>query len=211
MINVVIFEDHKARRNALKLLIDLQPDMQCIADFEDCSDLVENLRNDPPHVVLMDINMPRVDGITGVKLLQKHFPNTYIVIQTVFEDDEKIFDCLKSGAHGYILKKVSNEKLIDAIKEVMNGGVPMTPTVAKRVLNYFNKKSIEKQPEEFDLSKREIDILTELVNGLSHKMIGVKLNISVYTVGNHIKSIYQKLHVHNVSEAVATALQRNLI
>ncbi|MFD1140976.1 response regulator [Larkinella insperata] len=211
MIKVAIFEDHKARRGALKLLIDLQPDMYCIADYENCSGLVENLRYNVPHVVLMDINMPRVDGITGVKLLQKHYPDTYIIIQTVFDDDEKIFDCLRSGAHGYILKKVSNEKLIDAVKEVVNGGVPMTPSVAKRVLNFFNKNSIESRLSDFNLSSRELDILTELVNGLSHKMIAAKLCISVYTVGNHIKSIYQKLHVHSVSEAVATALQNNLL
>lgn len=211
MIKIVIFDDHKARRDALKLLISLQPGMICIGDFEDCTDLVINLKNNPPDVVLMDINMPGIGGIEGVKLLQKYFPFTYIIIQTVFEDDEKIFNCLMAGAHGYILKKASNEKLIDGIKEVVSGGAPMTPTIATRVLNYFSKKPVRNKKELFDLSKREIDILTELVKGLSHKMIAAKLFISVFTVNNHIKNIYQKLQVHSVSEAVATAIQKNIV
>ncbi|WP_221392723.1 response regulator transcription factor [Dyadobacter sp. NIV53] len=211
MIKIVIFDDHQARRDALKLLISLQPEMTCIADFEDCTNLVKNLKNNPPDVALMDINMPGIDGIEGVKLLNEYFPSTYIIMQTVFEDDEKIFDCLKAGAHGYILKKASNEKLIEGIKEVINGGAPMTPSIATRVLNYFSKKSVKNNSELFDLSRRETDILKELVNGLSHKMIAAKLFISVFTVNNHIKNIYQKLQVHSVSEAVATAIQKNIV
>ena len=211
MINVVIFDDHKARREALQLLIDLQPDMHCSATFEDCTDLVNNLQNNPPDVVLMDINMPNVDGIQGVKLLQAHFPATYIIMQTVFEEDEKIFNCLTAGAHGYILKKAANDKLIEAIKDVLNGGAPITPSIARRILAYVGQRSTKKNGEQFDLSKREIDILTELVNGLSHKMIAAKLFISVFTVNNHIKSIYQKLHVHRVPEAVTTAIQKNIV
>ena len=210
MIKVAVFDDHKARREALELLISLQPGMQCIAAFEDCSNLANNLKINPPDVALMDINMPRVDGIEGVKLLQEHFPATYIIIQTVFDDDEKIFNCLTAGAHGYILKKAPNEKLIEAIHEVINGGAPMTASIAKRVLDFFNKRS-KRNTETFDLSKREIEVLTELVNGLSHKMIAAKLFISVFTVNNHIKNIYEKLHVHSVSEAVVTAIQKNII
>ncbi len=210
MIKVAVFDDHKARREALELLINLQPGMQCIAAFDDCSNLVSRLKDDPPHVALMDIDMPGVDGIEGVKLLQQYFPSTYIIMQTVFEDDEKIFNCLVAGAHGYILKKTTNEKLIEAISEVLNGGVPMTATIAKRVLEFFRQQP-KRNTETFDLSKREIDVLTELVNGLSRKMIAAKLFLSVFTVNNHIKSIYEKLHVHNVSEAVATALQKNIV
>lgn len=210
MIKVAVFDDHKARREALELLINLQPGMQCVAAFEDCTNLVNNLKNNPPDVALMDINMPGVDGIQGVKILQQYFPATYIIIQTVFEDDDKIFNCLAAGAHGYILKKASNEKLMAGIHEVVNGGVPMTATIAKRVLDYFSKRS-KRNMETYALSKRETEVLTELVNGLSHKMIAAKLFISVFTVNNHIKSIYEKLHVHSVSEAVATAIQKNIV
>lgn len=121
MIKVVVFDDHKTRRDALEFLINLQPDMRCTVTFEDCTDLVDNLKNDSPDIVLMDIDMPNVDGIEGVKLLQKYYPSTYIIMQTVFEDDERIFNCLTAGAHGYILKKTSNEKLIEGIKDVLNG------------------------------------------------------------------------------------------
>lgn len=210
MIKVAVFDDHKARREALQLLINLQPGMQCIAAFEDCSNLVSRLKDNPPDVALMDINMPGVGGIEGVKLFQQYFPSTYIVMQTVFEDDENIFTCLAAGAHGYILKKASNDKIIEAISDVLNGGVPMTATIAQRVLKFFRQQP-KRNIETFDLSKREIEVLTELVNGLSHKMIAARLFISVFTVNNHIKKIYEKLHVHNASEAVATAIQKNIV
>jgi len=210
MISVAVFDDHKARREALELLINLQPSMRCIAVFEDCSNLVSRLKDNTPDVALMDINMPGVGGIEGVKLFQQHFPSTYIVMQTVFEDDENIFTCLAAGAHGYILKKASNDKIIEAISEVLNGGVPMSATIAQRVLKFFRQQP-KRKTDTFDLSKREIEVLTELVNGLSHKMIAARLFISVFTVNNHIKKIYEKLHVHNASEAVAIAIQRNIV
>lgn len=209
MINVAVFDDHKGRREALELLVSLQPDMQCIGSFGDCRNLVDNLNGNPPDVVLMDINMPNVDGIEGVKLLQRYYPATCIIIQTVFEDDEKIFACLTAGAHGYILKNATNDRLTEAIREVINGGVPMTASIARRVLDFFSKRA-GRHTETFDLSKREIEVLTELVNGSSQKMIAANLFISVYTVNNHIRHIYEKLHVHSVSEAVATAIQKTL-
>lgn len=211
MITIVIFNDHKERRDALKLLISFQQDMHCIADFEDCTDLVSNLKEAPPDVVLMDIRMPGLDGIEGVKLLHKHYPDTCIIMQTVFEDDEKIFSCLQAGAHGYLLKKASPEKLIEGIREVVNGGAPMTPVIARRVLQYFGKQRAKGDPGAFDLSKREIEILTHLVKGFSHKMIAAELFISIFTVNNHIKKIYTKLQVHSVSEAVSTALQKGIV
>ena len=211
MIKIAIFDDHKERRDALKLLISLRSSMECISDFENCTGLVANLRNDPPDVVLMDIHMPGTDGIEGVRLLQKHFPATYVIMQTVFDDDDKIFDCICAGAHGYILKKDSPEKLMEGITEVVNGGSPMTPSVARRVLQLFQKQSKKCDKESFDLSEREVEKLTCLVKGMSHKMIAAELYISIFTVNNHIKKIYQKLHVHSVSEAVVTAIQRNIV
>ncbi|MBE7171982.1 MAG: response regulator transcription factor [Williamsia sp.] len=211
MIKIVIFDDHKERRDALKLLISLQKEMCCIGEWETCRDLVSNLRDELPDVVLMDIHMPGMDGIQGVRLLQKHYPHVYIIMQTVFDDDEKIFDCILAGAHGYILKKDSPEKLMQGILEVVNGGAPMTPTIARRVIHLFQKQSRRSDREAFDLSSRELEILGLLVKGLSHKMIAAELYISIFTVNNHIKKIYQKLHVHSVSEAVVAAIQKNII
>lgn len=211
MIKIAIFDDHKHRRDALRLMISLRKDMECIGDFENCRNLVENLKNNVPDVVLMDINMPEVDGIEGVKLLQKYYPATYIIMQTIFEEEEKIFNCLLAGAHGYILKNAPNDKMIEGILEVVNGGAPMTPSIARRVLGYFNKKSEKNNKEEYNLSKREMDILNFLVKGYSHKMIAAELFLSIFTVNNHIKNIYTKLHVHSVSEAVATAIHKNIV
>ena len=211
MIKIVIFDDHAERRNALKLMIGFHSDMLCIGDYEDCSDLVENLRDDLPDVVLMDIHMPGVDGIAGVKLLQQHYPQVLIIMQTVFEDDDNLFKCLQAGAHGYILKQTPNDKVIESIRDVVNGGAPMTPSIARRVLQHFGHKKTKSNNENYNLSKRELDILSQLVKGLSHKMIAAELNISIFTVNNHIKNVYQKLQVHSVSEAVATAIQKNIV
>ncbi len=210
MIKIAIYDDHRERREALKLLIGLEEEMKCIGDFENCSNIVEDLRSDPPDVVLMDIDMPGVNGIEGVKLLRKHFSQTLIIMQTVFEDDDKIFNSILAGAHGYILKKTPPEQLIEGIYDVMNGGAPMTATVARKVLQMFRNQP-NKETGGFNLSQREIEILSCLVKGLSHKMIAAELHISAFTVGNHIKNIYQKLHVHSVSEAVATAIQKRIV
>ncbi|HTF28749.1 MAG TPA: response regulator transcription factor [Flavitalea sp.] len=211
MIKIVVFDDHQERRNALKLMISLETDMICTGDYEDCSDLVDKFCAEVPDVVLMDIHMPGVDGIEGVKLLQQHYPQVLIIMQTVFEDDDNLFKCLQAGAHGYILKQTPNDKVIDAIRDVMTGGAPMTPAIARRVLQHFGKNKPKSNNENYNLSKRELDILSNLVKGLSHKMIAAELYISIFTVNNHVKNIYQKRQVHSVSEAVATAIQKSIV
>ena len=211
MIKIVVFDDHQERRNALKLMISLETDMICTGDYEDCSDLVDKFCAEAPDVVLMDIHMPGVDGIEGVKQLQQHYPQVLIIMQTVFEDDDNLFKCLQAGAHGYILKQTPNDKVIDAIRDVMTGGAPMTPAIARRVLQHFGKNKPKSNNENYNLSKRELDILSQLVKGLSHKMIAAELYISIFTVNNHVKNIYQKLQVHSVSEAVATAIQKSIV
>jgi len=211
MIKIAIFDDHKHRRDALKLMLSLRQDMVCTGDYENCDNLVANLKTNIPDVVLMDINMPGIDGIEGVKLLKEYYPNIYIVMQTIFEDDARIFNSLLAGANGYILKSTSNEKMMDGILEVVNGGAPMTPSIARRVLSHFHKKPEKTNKELYNLSKRETELLDLMVNGYSHKMIAAKLFISINTVNNHVKNIYAKLHVHNASEAVATAIKKNII
>jgi len=205
MTKIVVFDDHRIRREALRLLISLDSSMQCIGAYENCSGLVENLSPDPPDVVLMDINMPQVNGIEGVKLLSEHFPKVFIIMQTVYEDDDHLFDALLAGAHGYLLKNTPNDKIIEAIKEVTEGGAPMTPSIARRVITYFNKKPAKKSAmEEYNLSARELEVLECLALGHSQKMVAEKLFLSKHTVGNHIKNIYQKMHVHNLSAAIAS-------
>jgi DNA-binding NarL/FixJ family response regulator len=158
----------------------------------------------------MDIEMPNVDGISGVKIINRLFPNVKVIMQTVFEDDEKIFDALRFGASGYILKKTDPSKIIEAIREVMNGGSPMTPSIATRVLKFFRDKGAV-DTQNFGLTTREMDILQHLVDGKSYKMISSDLNISYHTVNSHVKKIYDKLQVNSVSEAVSKALQQKII
>ena len=211
MIKIAIFDDHPSRRDALRMLLDITSDMQSIGEFENCNHLVEQLSKDIPHVVLMDIDMPGVNGIAGVRLIQQYFPDTYIIMQTVFEDNEKIFESIKAGAHGYILKKEPPDKLIEGIYDVVNGGAPMTSSIARKVIQYFNEKPKTDHKENFNLSQRETQILHHLVKGLSQKMIAAELGISSFTVNNHLKKIYQKLHVHNASEAVSKAIYKRII
>ena len=210
MIKIVIFDDHKHRCEALKFMINLNKQLECIGEYADCSNLLANLGSNPPDVVLMDIHMPGVDGIEGVKLLRKNFPQTFIIMQTVFDDDENLFNSLLAGAHGYLLKNAPVDKIIEAIMEVVDGGAPMTHSIARRVLAHFSKKPASNK-EEYNLSARETEILEWLVKGYSQKMVAAELYLSKFTVNNHIKNIYTKLHVHSVSEAVATALQKRIV
>ena len=153
--------------------------------------------------------MPLVNGLEGVRIIKEFSPNIHVIMQTVFEDDEKIFDALRFGASGYILKKTDPRQIIQAIEEVRNGGSPMTPSIATRVLHFFRKQH-ETKPDQYGLSDREKEILQHLINGLSYKMIAERLEISYNTVNSHIKKIYDKLQVHSVSEAVSKAIRSNI-
>ena len=211
MITIVIYDDHKNRRDGLKLLIDLEPDMVCLGEFDNCRNVVNDLSDILPDVILMDIDMPGMSGIEAVKLVRANYPSTLIIMQTVFDDDDKIFNSISAGANGYFLKKTDPEKLIEGIREVVQGGAPMTASVARRILNFFNEQAAIKTSNTFNLSAREIEVLIFLVKGYSQKMIAGELNISCFTVNNHLAKIYEKLHVHNASEAVATALNKKLV
>ena len=211
IIQVAVFDDNANRRNGLQLLINSTDGMQCVGIFSDCREVVMHISKCKPDVVLMDIDMPNVNGIEGLKLIRKHFPSIHILMQTVFDDDEKIFAAIYAGADGYILKKEHPAKLIEGIFEVMQGGAPMTPSVARQVLNLFNDKHRKKTTNEFNLSERETEILSLLVKGMSYKKIAAACNISITTVNSHIQDIYEKLHVHSATEAISKALGENLI
>ncbi|MBL7771230.1 MAG: response regulator transcription factor [Chitinophagaceae bacterium] len=211
-IQVVVFDDNKPRRELLQLLINSKESYQCIGAYEDCRMIVKKIASNIPDVILMDIDMPHVNGIEGLKLVKQHFPEVKILMQTVFEDEEKIFQAIMNGANGYILKKASPQKILDAITDVVQGGAPMTPTVAQQVLNLFQTKfGSSNQKMQFNLTNREHEILKLLVNGYSYKMICKELNLTYATVNSHISHLYEKLHVSSGAQAVAKALENNLL
>lgn len=210
-IRVAVFDDNKPRRELLQMLLNSTDGMQCTGAYEDCRHVLKNISDNTPHVVLMYIDMPYVNGIEGLMLIHRHFPEIKILMQTVFEDDDKIFNAIVAGADGYILKKTPPAKLIESIAEVMDGGAPMTPTIAKQVLLLFTNKHQKIPKEDFDLTYREQEILSLLVQGYSYKMIADKCNISYPTVNTHVTHIYQKLHVQSATEAVAKAIQNRIV
>lgn len=210
-IKVAVFDDNKSRRNGLQLLVDSCEGMKCTGIYADCRNVVNHLSDNRPHVVLMDIDMPNVNGIEGVILIRKYYPDIKILMQTVFEEDSKIFASICAGADGYILKKIKPEKIIESIREVTEGGAPMTPIIASQVLRLFKKLNKIPAAAQFDLSERELEILSLLVNGLSYKMISEKCFISYNTVNSHVKNIYKKLQVNSVAEAVSKAIKEQII
>ena len=209
MIRLVIYDDNVQRRNSLKALLSLTDGMQCVADFPDCSHVVADMEEHCPDVVLMDIEMPNVNGINGVTLIKKTYPDIRVIMQTVFEDTEKIFASLQAGAEGYILKTASAEKITQSIEEVYQGGAYMTPSVALRVMSFFVKPQTADQYQ--NLTPKELEVLKLLADGMSYKMVADKLGISYFTVNSHVKKIYEKLHVHSVGEAVALAFKNKIV
>lgn len=208
----MIFDDNLGRLESLSMLINQFDDMTCVGTFENCDQIIEKVKAAAPDVVLMDIDMPGMNGIDGLKLIRRAVPGVLVIMQTVFEDEDKIFDAVKSGAHGYFLKKTSPAKLIEGIRDVMEGGAPMTPSVAKKVLEAFTKPSLnKKRGAEFDLTPREMEILGHLVKGASYKMIADACGISWHTVNSHFKKIYEKLHVHSATEAISVAIEQKII
>jgi len=211
MIRVAIFDDNTERLDSLRILIDHHEDMQCSGIFADCNTALLDVAASKPDVVLMDIDMPGITGIEGVKILKEHYPQLPILMQTVFDDNERVFASICAGASGYILKKSSPPQIIQAIRDVYEGGAAMSSSVAKQVLKAFQTQMVLHTPANFDLSEREKQILGWLVKGLSHKMIGEQCFISVHTVNSHVKNIYEKLHVRSVSEAVAKAIKERIV
>jgi two-component system nitrate/nitrite response regulator NarL len=206
---IAIFDDNKDRRESLQYLIEMQEDMMCCGSFEDGSNVLHVMKACKPDVVLMDIEMPNVNGIEGAKLIKENHPQVMVLMQTVYEDDENLFESIKAGASGYLLKKATPEKIIEAIQEVREGGAPMSPSMASKVLRYFQTQTIS--PTNYALTDREKTILGLLVDGLSYKMIASKENISFHTVNSHVRKIYEKLHVHSLGEAVSKALRERLL
>ncbi len=207
MIKVAIIEDNNSLRRSLRNLIDDAPDMQCVAEFGNLLNVVSEFHKTSPHVVLMDIGLPHISGIEGVVTVKENFNDVLVLIFTVFEDDEKIFEAIKSGASGYLLKKTAPEEILEAIRSLYQGGAPMSASIARRVIESFQKNNSNTR-EVFNLTTRESEILHSLVEGLSYKKLSEKYFISISTVRTHIRHIYEKLHVNSKAQAVAKALKK---
>jgi DNA-binding NarL/FixJ family response regulator len=213
-IRVAIFEDNKLIRESLSLLVQGTPGLELAAAYPDCNNLLQRLENSKPQVVLMDISMPGMSGVEAVKVLKEQFPDIIVVMQTVFDDDEKVFEAICSGASGYLLKDTQPALIMQAIHDAYNGGAPMSPSIARKALSLFQKylapMAATRQPD-YQLTNREKEILQHLVNGNSYKQIAAMCNISFDTVRTHIRNVYEKLHVASSTEAVAKALRERLV
>jgi DNA-binding NarL/FixJ family response regulator len=212
-IRVAIFEDNKLVRDAFQVILAGTPGYTCTGAFADGNRWELDIRRSEPDVVLMDIEMPGLNGIEITKNICEKFPDVKILIQTVFNDSEKIFHALCAGASGYILKNDPPHKYIEAINEVYNGGAPMSATVAKKMLGFFSNKNVvlvSPGSNDYKLSDREKELLRLMIEGHDYKTIAEKAFISYETVRTHVKNIYKKLHVASRSEAVMKAIQQGL-
>jgi DNA-binding NarL/FixJ family response regulator len=206
-IRIIIFEDNDRLRQSLTYLLESTPEYEVLGDYSNCIDAVNITRVYEPDIVLMDIDMPGETGIKGVSMVKETRPQTAVIMYTVFEDEEKLFQCLCAGANGYLLKKTEPEKIFEAIREVMEGGAPMSPTIAKKVIESFQPA---KTANHYRLTEREMEVLQLLTKGHSTKVIAGKLNIAFNTVRSHLKNIYAKLHVNCGKEAIAKVLTEHI-
>ena len=192
------------------MLINGTEGFEVLAAFRNCNQVVEEVAALQPDVVLMDIDMPGTNGIQGLRMIREHNTEVKILMLTVFDDNKNVFEAVRMGANGYILKKTPPAKLLEYIEEAMNGGAPITSSIAAQVLKMFSEINAPHGPD-YHLSDRELQVLHFLVNGYSYKMIAAEMFISIDTVRSHIKKIYDKLHVNSKSEAVAKAFKDKLV
>jgi DNA-binding NarL/FixJ family response regulator len=203
-VRLIVYEDNENLRNSLTSMLQWQQEVELIAVFPDAQSVLEDVRQCKPEVVLMDIDMPVVNGIDALKQIRGSYPELPVIMLTVFEDNENIFNAICAGASGYLLKK-NFDQIVVAVKDVLAGGAPMTGIVAKKVLTLFPKPSVVQKEEDTILSARENEILHLLTKGYSYKMIAEESHITLETVRSHIKKIYKKLQVNSATEAIYKA------
>ena len=213
MIRVIIFEDYADMRQALASLVENSMDHNLIGAFADANNVLAVVKKHKPDVVLMDLQMPGISGIEATRLIKNQYPNIQILIQTIFDDNERVFAALCMGASGYILKSTPANKILEAITETFNGGSPMSPSIARKVLTMLteNQNTHSANQDYQALSPREKEVLACLTKGMSYKMIADTCGISYGTVNSHLKKIYEKLHVHSATEAVQKALLQKIL
>ena len=205
---IIIFDDNSERLESVSMLLNVSEDLKCVGKFKNTANVLRNIHDTQPDLILMDIDMPGGDGIEGTHKIRQHYPKLPVIIQTIFDDNTRIFDCLRAGASGYLLKKSTPEKFLQSIREALEGGAPMSSTIANKVLNYFKEN---KPVDKYNLSSREKEILGLLVQGNSYKMIATQCGISYHTVSNHILNIYEKLYVNSATEAVSLAIKEKIV
>ncbi|MBL7972331.1 MAG: response regulator transcription factor [Prolixibacteraceae bacterium] len=210
MIRVLIYEDNPQLREGLTMLIDGSDGFSVVASYKNCNNIIAELKAWNPDVILMDIDMPGINGLEGLRQVREVNQDIKILMLTVFDDNKNVFEALKNGANGYLLKKTPPAKLLEYIGDVASGGAPMTSSIASQVLKMFAEMP-QQTNNEYNLSEREKQVLQLLVNGYSYKMIAGEMFIAIDTVRSHIKKIYEKLQVNSKSEAVAKAFKDKLL
>jgi DNA-binding NarL/FixJ family response regulator len=209
-IRVLLYEDNPKLRMGLSYLLESTSGIDFLGSYENCEGIDNQLISLNPEVILMDIDMPIANGFDGLKIIRKHSESIQVVMLTVFDSDEHIFEAIKLGANGYLLKTTPPSQIVDAILNVHEGGVPMTAAIARKVLAFMSQKNTT-QLTDYQLTKREKEVLENLVKGLSYKMIAHQIGSGIDNVRAHIKHIYEKLHVHSQTEAVAKAIHEKLV
>lgn len=209
-IKVAIVEDHHKFRETLEYLIDSTPGYQCVGSFRSMEETLEKIKFNLPDVALVDIGLPGMSGVEGIQILKERHPSLVLLMNTVYDDDERIFQALCAGASGYLLKKTPPAKLLESLQEAIAGGAPMSPEVARRVLALFREIS-PPEHEDYQLTPHELRLLKLLVEGHSYKTAATQLGVSVKTISFHLQKIYEKLQVHSKTEAVAKALRNRLV
>ena len=208
LISVGIIEDNKYMREGWQTFIDYDEDLCVIGAWGSCEDAFESDEIKKADILIMDIGLPGMTGIEGVKIVREKYPHIHMIMASVFDDDEHIFEAIKAGAVGYLMKKISPDGLIAAIKDAHAGGSPITPNIARKIIQTMHAPNLKKEEE---LSERELEILKELATGKSYAAIGKTIFLSVDGVRHHIRNIYQKLEVHSRSEAISKGIARRLI
>lgn len=208
-LSVLIYEDNPLLRESVGTMIESNPELKLLGKFENVLNVEVEIKSYKPDFILMDIDMPGMSGIEAVRKIRVFNSTVPIVMLTVFDDNTHVFEALQAGASGYLLKKYISTKLFDAIQEVLDGGAPMSPSIARMVLASMQQKPAIENP--YQLTAREREILTSLSKGNSYKMIASEFAISIDTVRTHIKKIYEKLHVHSQTEAVSKAINEKLV
>jgi len=210
LVKVALIEDQRDLREGLAILVNGSPGFRCTAAFGTMEQALRSIESDLPDVVLTDIGLPGIDGVEGIGILKERHPNLPIIALTVYDDDDRIFDALCAGASGYLLKNTPPARLLESLREVASGGAPMSPEVARRVVNLFREfRPPDRSPSR--LTPQETELLKLIVAGHSYKTAGARLDISTSTVSFHLQNIYNKLQVHSKTEAVAKALRDRLV
>ena len=210
VLTALVIEDQRDIREGLRVLIHGTPGYRCTAGFESMEEALSQPVGDPPMVILLDIGLPGLSAVEGIPLLRARYPNAAILILTIYEADERIFGALCAGAAGYLLKKTPPARLLEILREAVDGGAPMSLDVARKIIALFRQFQPPEQAD-YDLSPHEMRLLKLLAEGHNYKTAASKLSLSVYTISFHVRGIYEKVHVHSKSAAVAKAFRTGIL